>query len=259
MRLTDEGRRKQNRGTGDKEAWIPWHFNSDFPGLGLKGKPRSNMFPPRLLQALSKTELELLYMIEMTPGVEDFKEQYNLPLKETKLIANKLGVKHPLSPDGKSEVMTIDVFVMMKNGNKVAFDVKYFSEELWEDKKKITRMLEKLQISKIWCESKGIQYVIITQLEMPKILIANIRLLRPQYNLCDDFTDSFKGELQMLDKTFKGTAGEVSNKISKILNIPNSRGWRIFIHLCSVKFIRPNLHNPVNKNTDFSTIIISDK
>jgi hypothetical protein len=258
MKLTDEGRRKQNRGSGDKESWIPWHFSSDFPGTGLKGKPRSNMFPPRLLQALSKTELELLYIIEMTPSVEDFKEQYNLPVKETKLIANKLGLKHPLSPDGKSEVMTIDVLVSFKNGEKVAFDVKYFSEELWEDKKKTTRMLEKLQISKIWSESKGIRYVIVTQREIPKILITNIRLLRSHFNYVDDFIDSFKLELQKFDKSFKGTVQEVSNKISKTLNIPNSRGWKIFNHLCSVRLIKPNLHNPFNKNTDFTTILISE-
>ena len=81
MQISDEGRRKQGRGTGDKETWKAWNLASDFPGKGRKMKASSHMFPPRHLQGQSKTEDDLLYMIEIADNIEYFKEQFNLPLE----------------------------------------------------------------------------------------------------------------------------------------------------------------------------------
>ncbi|MFM8758649.1 MAG: TnsA endonuclease N-terminal domain-containing protein, partial [Methylophilaceae bacterium] len=73
---------------------------------------------------MSTIETHVVFLAEMAEGVTDIKEQFNLDLSTTKAIAAKYGIRHPISPDKKSEVMTIDLWVEFQDRAPLAISVK---------------------------------------------------------------------------------------------------------------------------------------
>jgi len=234
--ISDDTRRKNGRGLGSKDTWIPWVHVHDFGGRGRKHHIPSQVFN-RTRHALSQIETNLIYVVEMAENISDSREQYPLNLSETKLIASQLKINHPISPDGKSEVMTTDLFIDYKDHTQRAVAVKSSSD--LGDK----RVIEKLQIEREYWKLKGVTWSIITERDFPENLIYNLRTLRAYFQTKDDLSGVFYDKLKQLESK-DDILSKVIGAISKELRIPSGRGLEIFKHLCSRKLIKFDYYRP---------------
>lgn len=100
---------KEGRGSGVGIDYKPWLKIQDVSSLGrstrLKGIKTN-----RQHEFLSDLERNYFYLTEYSDEVIDIREQFPLlPLEETIVIADELGIKHPTDlKTGKPIVMTTD-------------------------------------------------------------------------------------------------------------------------------------------------------
>src|SRR5690606_33779280 len=94
---------------------------------------------------------------------------------DSRRLADKLGIAHP-SYGGVDQVMTTD-FIVDQNLNgftrRKAISAKY-AEDL-ED----PRVLEKMELERSYWLEKGIPFAIVTEKEISKMLVENIKWFRP--------------------------------------------------------------------------------
>lgn len=229
-RISDQGRSKQKRGTGSGQTWIPWHKTSDFGSSGRTAQIPSQLFPGRTIEALSKNETNLIYIAEMARGVKDLREQYPLDLDLTRRIASQLGIKHPYWPNPMSEIVTIDLLVDFDDGRKEAFSVKAYSDLL------DPRTLEKAELEDRSVATLNIKWNLITDLDFPRFLIENLRILRSFFKNGDKLKNEVWDLIQKLSND-KTDLADLLKSISKKLNITIGRSLEIFKHFCATKKI----------------------
>ena len=146
---------------------------------------------------MSDLELNYFYILEWLDDVIDIREQFPLlDVKKTFEIANEKGIKHPInSVDKTLNVFTTDFMITKKIGNSeilIARTVKY-SKDLNNK-----RTIELFEIEKEYWEKQGINWAIVTEKDIPKNLVENIKwihkfndldLLKKNINLSDEEID----------------------------------------------------------------------
>lgn len=167
-RISDNGRAKRKRGMGIGINYSPWVHVQDFSSRGLSARILGRT-TGRIHHLLSRLEANLFYVLDYSKTIDDIREQYPLDLGETKEIARTLGVRHP-DNGGDPKVMTTDFFVVLKNGSK-AISTKYAKDLT-------SRALDKLEIERQYWERRNIPWHLITENELPCVLIDNILQLR---------------------------------------------------------------------------------
>lgn len=170
---------KEGRGKGSGKNYKPWITIQDFPSkarvsrsLGWKSD--------RIHHFMSDWELRFFYLLEWSDAVKDIREQY--PLLDLDLafsIADEMGINYPKDrKSGNPYVLTTDFMLTVKQGAKpiqIARTVK-LAKEL--EKK---RVLELLQIEQCYWNRQNIDWAVITEQEISKILADNIKWVHPAY------------------------------------------------------------------------------
>lgn len=173
---------KEGRGTGTGTDYRPWLKIQDVSSLGrstrLKGIKTS-----RQHEFLSDLERNYFYLTEFSDVITDIREQFPLlPQEETLLIADELGIKHPRNPkNGEPIVMTTDFLLTINKGqeiHEVARTIKVKDELLKEN------VLEKFEIEREYWKRKGIDWGIVTEEEINKIIARNISYIHDYYDIC---------------------------------------------------------------------------
>jgi hypothetical protein len=132
----------------------------------------------RVHHLLSDLEHHIFCQLDWHLDVSDIREQFPIPRNESQRLAEKLGIAHP-SIGGVDQVMTTDFIVDMDQSgrtNRKAISAKY------SDKLDDARVLEKLELERSYWEEKGIPFAIVTEKEIPKTLLENIKWIRPFLN-----------------------------------------------------------------------------
>ncbi|GAB3328244.1 TnsA endonuclease N-terminal domain-containing protein [Marivirga atlantica] len=153
---------KQKRGYGQGVEYIPWIKVGEFSGrgnsvrsLGLKHK-REHHFH-------SNKEAEIFYIFDLSPEVEEIREQF--PLLDYELarnIAEEMGISYPSTKNSDPHILTTDFFVIYKSGTQIAYTFKYLKE--LSDK---PRKLELFELERRYWKRKGIEFKIITDKNLP--------------------------------------------------------------------------------------------
>ncbi|OBZ16340.1 transposase [Bacillus sp. FJAT-27264] len=111
---------KEGRGQGTGKDYIPWLRVQDVPseGRAIRG---GGWTTGRRHELLSDIERDYCYLLDYSDDVSDIREQFPLlPLEETKLIAERIGVKHPADPTtGVAIVMMTDFLVTCQKKIKI--------------------------------------------------------------------------------------------------------------------------------------------
>nr|WP_295974260.1 TnsA endonuclease N-terminal domain-containing protein [uncultured Bacillus sp.] len=113
---------------------------------------------PKQHEFLSDLERNYFYLLKYSDSIVDIREQFPLlPVEETIVIADELGIKHPTNPKtGESAEMTTDFLVPINNNGQfqhLAGTLKY-KEELINERilsyaiKKYYRKKEQLSLRK---------------------------------------------------------------------------------------------------------------
>lgn len=187
-RLTSEAsikrRIQEGRGVGRLSRYSPWLHIQDVPSLGLVTRIKG-WKSDRVHHLLSLLELRCLYVLDWDPQVVDVREQYPLlPLEETQAIASDLGIKHPKDPRTKHPiVMTTDfvaTFLVNSTFLDGAFCVKYEADLESE------RTRQKLEIERQYWKARNIDWKIVTEHNLSKVLARNIEWIH-SYRVLEDF------------------------------------------------------------------------
>jgi hypothetical protein len=165
---------KEGRGSGSGRNYLPFITVRDFPSAGRVHRLPSATVG-RVHHLLSDLEHHVFCQLDWHSSVVDIREQFPIARDDSRAIADKLGIAHP-SFNGVDQVVTTDFIVDLNHEGKFsrkAISAKY-AEELDDP-----RVLEKLELERCYWLEKDIAFYIVTELEIPKTLLENIKWILP--------------------------------------------------------------------------------
>lgn len=256
-----EKRIKDGCGLGVGKEYIPWITIQDVPSKGrvtrLKG-----IKTERQHEFLSDIERNYFYLLEYSDKVIDIREQYPLlPIEDTLIIAQELGINHPKDPKtGEYIVMTTDFLVTIYEENRNVLKARTIkSKNDLLDK----RVIEKFEIERVYWEKKEVDWGIVTEEEIDKVVALNISSIYSYRNI--EEIDCFKdiSPLEMKDLIYEfmrrivddnRSMREICLEFDTDMMLENGASISIFRHLLINKFISINLKKKIdiNKNIDIS-------
>ena len=178
---TIERRLAEGRGQGRGAAYKPWIEIHDLASRGQANRVKS-VLHGRTCHLHSQLETDWFYAFHALPRLKDLREQFPLlELDETLGIADQLGTKHPTDPKSQEAcVVTSDFLLTVRDGLRetdMAFAIK-MSADLGSE-----RVLEKLEIERVYWSARNIDWRILTEKELPRALVKNMRWLHPYMDL----------------------------------------------------------------------------
>ncbi|QUH25548.1 TnsA endonuclease N-terminal domain-containing protein [Serpentinicella alkaliphila] len=243
---------KQGRGSGTMENYKPWHQIHDVASLGrvtrIKGWKTK-----RVHHFLSDLEKYFYLLAQWSDYVIDIREQYPLlPIEETMQIAEELSIKHNTDVTTKDEtVLTTDFLITLKIGNKtvdIARTLKYAKDI------ENYRIMEKFEIERTYWEKRGIDWGIVTEKQIPKIMCQNLYNIHQSYFIEQD--DDLKSrDIRYLSKILinriqnqKSTIVQVTTDMDIELGMPAGTSLKILKYLIVNKFLGVDLETRLNFN-----------
>jgi predicted transposase YbfD/YdcC len=244
---------KQDRGSGIGADYKPWLKVQDVSSEGrstrLKGIKTSRQY-----EFLSDLERNYFYMTEHSDCIVDIREQFPLlPLEETIVIADELGIKHSTDPKtGEPIVMTTDFLLTVDKGQgvfEVARTVKMKDELLDE------RVLKKFEVEREYWQRRDIDWAIVTEEEIHKTMARNISYIHGYYDIRD--YDVFREmssqliedlSLSLMQRLLndKRSIRMITNEFDIDVHLPLGSGVTLFYHLLSQKIIVIDMLKPLN-------------
>lgn len=166
---------KEGRGQGTGKGYLPWLTVQDVPSEG-RATRGVGWTTGRRHELLSDIERDYLYLLDYMDEITDIREQFPLlPLEETQLIAESIGVEHPKDPKTKEPIVITTDFLLTVYDRTFARTVKPFSS--LEDE----RTIEKFEIERRYWEAHQIDWGIITDCDLPDTFIRNIEWIHKEY------------------------------------------------------------------------------
>ncbi|BCC15086.1 transposase (plasmid) [Bacillus cereus] len=248
---------KEGRGSGIGINYKPWLKIQDVSSLGrstrLKGIKTS-----RQHEFLSDLERNYFYLTEHSDFIFDIREQFPLlPLEETIVIADELGIKHSTDPKtGEPIVMTTDFLLTVDKGQglfEVARTVKMKDELLKE------RVLEKFEIEREYWQRRDIDWGIVTEEEIHKVMARNISYIHDYYNIRDyDVFQKMSPQLiedlslSLMQRLLNDSCSVriITSKFDSDTHLPFGSGVTLFYHLLAQKIIVIDMLKPINLEED---------
>lgn len=244
---------KEGRGSGVGADYKPWLNIQDVSSLGRSTRLKG-IKTGRQHEFLSDLERNYFYLTEFSDSIVDIREQYPLlPLEETLVIANELGIKHPNDPKtGEPIVMTTDFLLTVDKGEgsvELARTIKMKDELLKE------RVLEKFEIERVYWKKRGVDWGIVTELEIPKTLARNISYIHDYYDIqqydayqnispqsIEDLGIELLKRVLDTDKSIR----EITNLFDKEVHLSLGSGMTLFYHLLAQKIVQIDMLKPLN-------------
>lgn len=164
----------EGRGAGLGSAYKPWLTVRDTSSHGLSTRAKG-WKTERTHHVLSNHELRYLYCLEWSPVVTDIREQFPLPQEDTLRIAERLGIPHPCHITTKHPVvMTTDFLITCARQGASSEEARTVkpSTELAS-----RRVLEKLEIERVYWTEQGVSWGIVTELDYSLALAQNVELV----------------------------------------------------------------------------------
>ncbi|MFJ7951140.1 TnsA endonuclease N-terminal domain-containing protein [Lysinibacillus sp. NPDC096418] len=244
---------KEGRGSGIGADYKPWLNIQDVSSLGRSTRLKG-IKTKRQHEFLSDLERNYFYLTEYSDFIVDIREQFPLlPLEETIVIADELGLKHPTDPKTNEPiVMTTDFLLTVEKGNglvELARTIKMKDELLKQ------RVIEKFEIERVYWERRQIDWGIVTELEIPKEMARNISYIHDYYDIqqYDAFQNMNQQHIEDLAMALlqsilseSKNIREVTNVFDKETHMPLGSGMTLFYHLLAQKIIRVDMLELLN-------------
>lgn len=241
-------RRKEGRGQGTSNDYIPWITVHDFPSDGFSSRGpgwKAN----RVFHFMSTLELRCFYLYEWSDIIIDIREQFPLELEDTLRIANELDIKHPMDNVSKfPRVFTTDfMLTAIINGKEanIARTVKQAKDI------ESMRVLEKFEVERRYWAEKGIDWGIITENDIPKAFTENIQWVHDEYWL-EPTTELGINEQLEICETLKErlkkndcVINNVTSSLDRELNLERGTCLGLFKHLLARKEIVIDMHKKI--------------
>ncbi len=188
---TTDKRMKEGRGQGRGAKYNPWVYTHDVPSRGRAWRTKG-WKTGRPHHLLSDFEHDYQLIKDWDPSVIDIREQYPLlPLEETLALAEECDIRHPSVPHPTKRgivipvVLTTDFVLTISEGLNTydqARTLKY-AKDLEKQ-----RTLEKLEIERRYWARRDIDWAIVTEHEISRVLARNVQKLHKHLTIEDRVT-----------------------------------------------------------------------
>jgi len=247
---------KEGRGQGSFGDYKPWLTIQDVPSMGLEIRLHGTKVK-RQYELFSKLEKAYYMLLEFSDIVIDIQEQFPLLYREeTIAIADKLGIKHPTDPStDENIVMSTDFLITIKeNDNLVKLARTVKPSEKLDDR----RVIEKFEIERQYWNQKEIDWGIVTEKEIDKIIADNIEQIR-LFNYLDDklgFEHLNRDQIISLVNEFKYdlvgngiVVRSIADSFDKKMHLMKGTSIALFKHLLFTKQIEIDLKTKLSIDT----------
>lgn len=175
-----EQRLQQGRGSGWGKDYLPWLTIQDVTSLGVVTRIQG-IKTGRKHELFSHHEIHYFYILDWSEQVTDIREQYPLlPLSETLEIAQEWGLRHPTHPVTHAPVvMTTDFCISVRSSIGIVQFARTVKPSQELAKKAV---LEKFEIERRYWENRNINWKIVTEHDIPTVLVKNIAWLHPRFH-----------------------------------------------------------------------------
>lgn len=224
----------------------------DVPSLGRSTRIHG-IKTGRQHEFLSDMERNYFHILNFSDFVIDIREQFPLQLDLTMLIAEELGIKHPIHPRTKRPVhMTSDFNITINQKGKIKDIVRTIKRK---DDLVDKRIVEKFEIERIYWSRLNLDWGMVTDIEINKTLALNIDNVMHYYSLeqletfsqfdSNEFEDIILAFLQRFIDSNK-TVRELSSIFERDMHLEKGAGIALFKYLIANKFIKIDLLKPLN-------------
>lgn len=223
---------KEGRGKGELKNYKPWLTIQDVPSMG-----RSHRFKGwktgRQHHLLSDLEKNYLLLLDWAEDVIDIREQFPLNREYTLKIAGEKDITHSINREnGVPIVMTTDFLITIRKNDEfkyLARTTKY-SKDL-NDKRKI----ELFEIEKQYWEENGVDFRIVTEMDIPEAFVNNLKFFHKSYY--DEYEDTY---IKIMIEQLAESSGRLIDFLKKFndkyLN-ESGEAISLFKHLVARKYV----------------------
>lgn len=242
---------KEGRGQGELGNYKPWLTIQDVPSngrahrdIGWKTKREHHL--------LSDLEYNYFCLLDWSDSVIDIREQFPINREITTKIAEDMNITHPLDSSTQTPiVMTTDFLITQRHDSKI----NYIARTIKPEKElNDTRVIEKFEIERVYWEDQGVDWAIVTDKDLPKTIIGNLKWLRSSYRLPDAADSSFVTSL--LEKLITGT-GMILNNLKEFdeqYHLEKGTALALYRHVIANKLVKLEMTKKFDLTAELSTI-----
>lgn len=202
---------KEGRGQGTGSAYIPFIKIHDVSSKGRSHRVYSAK-TKRIHHFLSDLELSIFLIFHWLPNVSDIREQFPLTRDDTDRIHQELGIVNK-KPGGVSQVLSSDLLIDFNDGSSsIAIQAKYSS-----DLSKASTVA-RLMIEKRYWDEKQIPWHIVTEKEIPKNALTNIKWIFNSQSNSDELSE-LNHYYEVFSHAFKKFSDKKITEIAQSLDI----------------------------------------
>lgn len=256
---------KEGYGSGVGKEYKPWIKIQDVPSLGRVTRVKG-MKTNRQHELLSDMERNYFYILEFSDKVIDIREQYPLlPIEDTILIAEELGIKHPKNPEtGENIVMTTDFLITIgtEDGSKELARTVKAKDDLLNK-----RIIEKFEIERVFWQRRNIDWGIVTEQEINKVLAHNISFTQAYKDIgkVDSFCELEAVEIRDLIYEFlrrildsEKSMRAICLQFDEDMSLEKGSGLSIFKYLIINKIIEINMYEKIDINKNITILKVKN-
>ncbi|SOC24499.1 TnsA endonuclease-like protein [Ureibacillus xyleni] len=219
----------------------------------------------RVHHFLSDSETRFFYLLDFDDEVIDIREHY--PLMEdldkiTPQLDDQLFKRLINQKTGEPLILTT-TFLVTKKGKDG--EANYYARSI-KDYRQLenNQVIERFEIQRRYWEEKGIDYGIVTNKEIPKILAKNIEYIHSSYFLVEYGITSSQQELyqdilfHLLVQAGEMPLNELLTNFDKEVNADKGTGLLIFKHLIAHKRLLVDMLEPLDLSMSANQVLINE-
>lgn len=232
--------RKERRGEGNGENYTPWNKIQELHSTGRVSRSPS-WKTNRVHHLFDDREIDLFFLFEWSDSIIDIKEQFPLiDLDLAMKIATDMGIEYPKdAKSGTPNVLATTFMLVVKEGDQIVEKARTFKQV----KDLGTKVAEILELEKRYFTAKGIDWGIITEKEVPTLLVENIEWIHSSYKLeataemSEEELRHVSGVLKSKLNTIDSTINKIATSLDKDMNLDDGTCLSLFKHLLARKEI----------------------
>jgi hypothetical protein len=244
---------KEGRGSGELSSYKPWLTIQDVPSTGRSHRPQG-WKTSRMHELMSDLERDCFYILEWDDNVIDIREQYPLDREKTLQIAEKKQIKHSVDSSTQTPiVMTTDFLITIRENNSIRYAIKTVKPSVELNDK---RTIQKLETEREYWESSGIEWGIVTELDLPRGLCENIGWIHRYHELEDNLLDLsfmlFQDLKESPETVLKGI-----NSFDEKYSCEKGTALSLFKYLIAQKYIKIDMNHRFDIQTPIDQLLFT--
>ncbi|NBD25632.1 TnsA endonuclease N-terminal domain-containing protein [Paenibacillus glycinis] len=249
---------KEGRGQGIGSKYVPWTKTHEFASKGRATRIHG-IKTNRIHHLHSDNQLRAFFLFEWSEKVLDIRECFPL-LDVMECIDNKddlLFDKFRDKESGEPLVLTTNFVLTIRNAESKEVQITRTIKDSSEFSRQLT--FEKLEIERRYWNSKGIEWKVITEKQLPRQVHKNIEWVRT--TLLDENININKNEysdllLQLLIANYECKLADVLRKFDLMEGCSKGLGLYLFRYLIAKKKIKVDLKNKIDISSSIRELLL---